>query len=652
MAPREFLTASCRKIVMRKICALYMGLTCSLAAFAGYSNEVIADDALQTTVELQDLILIDYRERSGNPNETMPLPDYHQALIDYMKPVSMGGAGKAPPRFILYVACPCTGSDPNPRYSDFYDPNASCSAGGSVQTFVDFVKAMHDLVPGTELEILFDTGTVAAWSNACWSGPAGAAFPVPLDSAWTGLPAAMEWVRALSTNLTANCSIAPASNPIKGVTFDDEVSGGSQTVRKSVAMILGLDWFKHQPSNAVFSDLRIGMMPGIGEGGSTYPVLVSDFPINSWPECLQSIAYYCGDSVPCHDCVQANGKVTPAFVDFDQHLDPTRNRPSWRSSTDNDPLVQSCYIQVYSACPGTESFYQWANTGDCADPTAVFSAKAPTDAATYLHNSVTRVPWLQGPGTVQYAPTVPNKVDITGSSSPESTNFLRFDKGTRIYLQTSSGVLPALGVPLKFDTIASDVSATGSGCAAAPNDCAATASFPWIRTEISSYYASPPLPGDGNSRMFFMFSAEDSTDDTGNTPFFGNWTQTNFLDFVGKFYDLTVSSPIWAVGNDEGTPTKSVELGNFAIYDINFMCKNWNSMATDPPCIIPPPPPHCPADLNGDRYVDGSDLLVMLGNWDLKCSSDSKRCPGDLNDDRVVDAADLALMLESWDGCD
>lgn len=649
MASREFLTASCRKIVMRKICALYMGLTCSLAAFAGYSSEVIADDALQTTVELQDLVLIDYRERSGNASETMSLPNYHQSLIDYMKPTSVGGSGKAPPRLVLYISCPCSRGERNSLYYDFYNPNAQCSNGGSVLTFVDFVKAMHEDVPGTELEILFDTGTVASWSNHCWQGPAGAPFPVVLNSSWTGLPATMEWIRALYDNLATNCSIDAPSNPIQGVTFDDEVPGGTQSVRMSIAMILGLDWFKHQPGNADFANLRVGMMPGIGEAGSTYPVLVSDFPINVWPECLQSIAYYCGDSVPCKDCVQSQGTVTESFVDFNNHLDPSRNRPVWRAPSDNDSLVQSCYIQVYSACPGRESFYQWANQGDCNDLSATFTPQTPSAAATYLHNSVSRVPWLQGPGTVQYAPTGPNKVDITGSSSPESTNFMSFDNGTRIYLQpNSTSVLPASGIPLKFDSIASNVSATGSGCAAAPGNCGATTSMPWIRTEISSYYASPPLPGDGNTRMFFMFSAEDSTDDTANTPFFGNWTQVNFLDFVGKFYDVTLTDPIWAIGNDDTSPSKSVQLGNFAIYDINFMCNNWNSMSSDPPCVIPP---YCPADLNGDRYVDGSDLLVMLGNWELKCSSDSKRCSGDLNDDRVIDAADLALMLESWGGC-
>jgi len=52
----------------------------------------------------------------------------------------------------------------------------------------------------------------------------------------------------------------------------------------------------------------------------------------------------------------------------------------------------------------------------------------------------------------------------------------------------------------------------------------------------------------------------------------------------------------------------------------------------------------CPADLDGDGIVDGSDLGILLSNW----SGDGD---GDLNGDGLVDGADLGELLGAWGDC-
>ncbi len=54
----------------------------------------------------------------------------------------------------------------------------------------------------------------------------------------------------------------------------------------------------------------------------------------------------------------------------------------------------------------------------------------------------------------------------------------------------------------------------------------------------------------------------------------------------------------------------------------------------------------CPADLDGDGMVGGSDLATMLGSWG-RC----KACPSDLDGDGMVGGSDLATLLGSWGAC-
>jgi hypothetical protein len=55
--------------------------------------------------------------------------------------------------------------------------------------------------------------------------------------------------------------------------------------------------------------------------------------------------------------------------------------------------------------------------------------------------------------------------------------------------------------------------------------------------------------------------------------------------------------------------------------------------------------PSNPADLNGDGFVDGNDLGLMLAAWGV-CGEAS--CPADITGDGFVDGNDLGQLLAAW----
>jgi hypothetical protein len=57
-----------------------------------------------------------------------------------------------------------------------------------------------------------------------------------------------------------------------------------------------------------------------------------------------------------------------------------------------------------------------------------------------------------------------------------------------------------------------------------------------------------------------------------------------------------------------------------------------------------PPPPPCPADLDGNGAVDAADLSNLLGAWGTAGA-------GDIDGSGSVDAADLSVLLAAWGTC-
>jgi hypothetical protein len=56
----------------------------------------------------------------------------------------------------------------------------------------------------------------------------------------------------------------------------------------------------------------------------------------------------------------------------------------------------------------------------------------------------------------------------------------------------------------------------------------------------------------------------------------------------------------------------------------------------------------CREDLNGDDFIDGTDLGALLGAWGQPTSPS----PADINVDGFVDGADLGALLNVWGPCD
>ena len=56
-------------------------------------------------------------------------------------------------------------------------------------------------------------------------------------------------------------------------------------------------------------------------------------------------------------------------------------------------------------------------------------------------------------------------------------------------------------------------------------------------------------------------------------------------------------------------------------------------------CVV-----NCPADVNNDQYVDGSDIAGLLGNW-------GGSGVGDINGSGFIDGLDLATLLAGWGNC-
>ena len=56
----------------------------------------------------------------------------------------------------------------------------------------------------------------------------------------------------------------------------------------------------------------------------------------------------------------------------------------------------------------------------------------------------------------------------------------------------------------------------------------------------------------------------------------------------------------------------------------------------------------CIGNLNGDEFVDSTDLGFVLVAWNDQCPD---TCPEDINGDGFVDAQDLGLLLVNWGAC-
>jgi Dockerin type I domain len=79
--------------------------------------------------------------------------------------------------------------------------------------------------------------------------------------------------------------------------------------------------------------------------------------------------------------------------------------------------------------------------------------------------------------------------------------------------------------------------------------------------------------------------------------------------------------------------------------DTRFFCTPHCSLGMDG--IITVEIPIAPEDLNGDGFVNGLDLAVLLAAWG-RCPAPPATCPADLNASGTVNGLDLAQLLAAW----
>ena len=586
-----------------------------------------ATTAVSAGTTLSDVVMWDYRETA--PSHT-PLSDYHAWLLTWI-------AANPPPRLVLYVTSPCIG----PPYSTFYDPTASPTTDAKPANFVDFLADLHQANPTVEIEVLVDRSSFPASgaSTPCWGQPASTHPHLFLPSEWDALPLIMDWFGELLSNT------AISAGPIAGITFDPEVSAtnipgnscevgacciGQSCTLTTYAGCSG-DWYGEgtdctgttcnsppipDPHHAVAisyqqvidwvdawkysngcEDKRTGMAFEVDSTNMTR-VNVSGFPLSS---SLQSVLAATSPELHCQ-------LTTGGF-------------PEWRPSTPQS-LLQSAYLEVYVDCARqthppqilqASSFWRWQSEHGCDDSQTPV-ARTPAEAATSLQLTMTQQAGSPGPGTLEVS-TSGQVVTFGGIG----TRFLDWADYTRVTaIGTSGSPVPPTG-QWTFTSAASNTAATGHGSAAETSG----QHLDYLYTELVMNWMYPYVNSGMASRIYPMFSARAEK----VQPFFGVWTDTEFLAFLDAFAAATDGSDLaHAIYTNNGT-TPVASPANWAMYDLRLVCDNWGLHDYPGSASYAAA---CAADLDGDGLVGILDLLQLLEDWG------------------TTDASDLQSLISVW----
>jgi hypothetical protein len=544
---------------------------------------------------LEDVTLWDYR---GTSPSKVSLPAYHGWLLSWCR-------GTPPPRLVLYVSSPCLDTE----FGTFYDPSATPSSDANPASLVDFLADLHAACPGVEVELLLDRSSFPASgaSAPCWSGGSATTHPsLNLSSEWINTPLAMDWLGALIENPHV------PSGVLAGVTFDPEVSGGnvpgsscvpagSHGVSMSYQQLA--DWVDAWKQANGHTTLRLGMTFEV-DSANMARLNIATFPLEA---SLQSVLSAASPELNC----QLNGS----------------GYPSWRDG-DAGPILQSCYLQVYVVCAENaqgvieqaSSFWRW-QTEDGCEQAASPTPRSPSDAAASLVLNMTQQAGSPGPGTLEVAADV----TLTGVG----TRFLDWAPYTRVTATQPDGtVLPTSG-EWKIDTMTSNTAASGYGS----SDTTQGADLPYHYSELLMNWLYPYVDADMAARVWPMFSINATT----LAPFFGYWTEQDFLAFLDAFEGAadgaTIARSVYSSDGTTGVPLPA----NWAMYDLQLACDQWGigTYPTQASHVLP-----CAANFSGSETIDVHDLLLLLQDW-----GDSS---ADLNGDGTTGDADLRILLSVW----
>jgi hypothetical protein len=524
---------------------------------------------------LDDLVLWDYRECG---TDAASLAKYHAWLFGYL-------AAHPPQRLVLYV------TDPAVAGNAFYDPTATPAfdAEGKPANFVGFLQRAATAgngpgaaraTPTVPIEILIDRSSFPKPSSgiAPTPVPAGwvalasdfpAALTLPAD--WSNLPRAFSWL----TTLVANAAVPPGL--VTGLTIDPELTKGATGLTGDYAyqhVACWLDWAKRRLP--VTSGLDIGMALEV-DSSVFAKVNTMNFPAPLVPD----------NGMP---------RLADSWLDSDgsRFLDKTNPgavHPFWREPSVTEPILAMAYMETYvGGAPDAYSYYRWMNmvSGTTVTP------QSPTAAAAGLQKSLLERPYAQGDGTI----SVQGLVAI--GSGTNFDELVQYD-GISVTVDPSSRWKVQDAVPANPRLTLKGVGADVVGS-------------PWLFTELPMNWQSTVIQPGQESRITFVFSAEH--DVAAGIPFFGYWTASNFLSFLGAVQGLLAETAlpdaVFVTAVDGvGTPTAGagVPATNYGLYSLRQICDAWG--IADYPDAMPPPAPG--VSLIHDTGSSGTDRITQDG---------------------------------------
>ena len=123
----------------------------------------------------------------------------------------------------------------------------------------------------------------------------------------------------------------------------------------------------------------------------------------------------------------------------------------------------------------------------------------------------------------------------------------------------------------------------------------------------------------------------------------GMYNGYNSPTLTGCTFENNTASAGGGMYTSSGIPTLSdtTVCGNTP--DQIYACCGWTDNGGN--TISDECSPECP-DINGDGYVDVSDLLTIIDQWG------SSNSPADVNEDGIVNVSDLLIVIDNWGECE
>jgi hypothetical protein len=111
---------------------------------------------------------------------------------------------------------------------------------------------------------------------------------------------------------------------------------------------------------------------------------------------------------------------------------------------------------------------------------------------------------------------------------------------------------------------------------------------------------------------------------------------------------VAVSEADWIMLSGDPTASGTTDAVEFVVApNLGAQARAGTVAIGDARLLVQQEPSPCPADLDGDGMVGGSDVAALLGSWGLSGSD----LIGDIDANGFINGGDLAVLLSSWGAC-